>query len=583
MTPIEEKYNFLLYNIVNLGLPIGNEESLYDGGKKQLYQFGNIYYHPRVTTAFECHGLILQKYIELNEEKSGLGYPITDEVDNPAVPGGKMNIFENGTLFWEQSAGVTVEFDEKILIPQVIVKIEDHTPINLGQGETLSLDQFSEIGGVLGGAFILGIVRNIFPDLVFRRLFDSLSSVELQSIVNQAKEQDTNYNPPNFENFLEIDCPEGFDTEPLVDALSQWTGIIEYAYTAPIPSDPQVVGTTNPFFKQQGYLDTAPIGISVQAAWAKGADGDGTRFIDLEQGWFLGHEDLPSGIQLLEGTNSRKSFPHGAAVLGEIVGVDNNIGIVGIAPKANARVISYFTPGELFNTKKSKAAVANMIMKATSALWFGDVLLLEVQFETRINNHNSYVPVEVDPAVFEAIRLATKFGVIVVEAAGNSGVSLDDFKDKTGKKVLSRNTPTEFKDSGAIMVGACSSAYPHTVLNTVVNKVPLKSNFGSRVDCFAWGENILTTGNENHPDQRNAYMNRPFFGGTSGAAPIIVGVCLLLQNLRLKLTSRSGTIGKLGPYHMRRILSNQQNGTDLIPAQNGVMPDLKKIINNEFI
>ena len=66
-------------------------------------------------------------------------------------------------------------------------------------------------------------------------------------------------------------------------------------------SDPNVVATGNPLFNLQNYFDPAPVGIDTRAAWAKGADGTGTTFIDLENGWFLDHVDLPAGIPLLWG------------------------------------------------------------------------------------------------------------------------------------------------------------------------------------------------------------------------------------------------------------------------------------------
>jgi hypothetical protein len=68
--------------------------------------------------------------------------------------------------------------------------------------------------------------------------------------------------------------------------------------------------------------------------WARGADGSNSRFVDLERGWLLTHNDLPRGVPLLAGLNRHGSLAHGCAVLGEVVGVDNTAGIVGMAPAA---------------------------------------------------------------------------------------------------------------------------------------------------------------------------------------------------------------------------------------------------------
>ena len=184
-------------------------------------------------------------------------------------------------------------------------------------------------------------------------------------------------------------------------------------------------------------------------------------------------------------------------------------------------------------------------------------------------------------------------GTIVVEAAGNNlpnsvdldGWLMDKGPDK-GKHTLSRTNSTEFKDSGAILVGAAEPASTHPPADF--------SAHGSRIDCFAWGRNITTTGwNDKKPIATDQYWGIDLkdnkgkvmsFGGTSGASPIIVGCCLLLQNLRTLLTPNSGT-GKLGPFKMRRCLSTPANGTVSSGGAAdgiGVMPDFAKIIANEF-
>jgi hypothetical protein len=43
---------------------------------------------------------------------------------------------------------------------------------------------------------------------------------------------------------------------------------------------------------------------------------------------------------------------------------------------------------------------------------------------------------------------------------------------------------SDFRDSGAIIVAAATSAAPHTRL--------VYSTFGQRIDCYAWGQNIRT-------------------------------------------------------------------------------------------
>lgn len=575
MTAIQNKFNSLLQSgALNLGQTIGPEEVLSDGGSRQFYEFGAIYFHPRVGAAFELHGLILHKYIELGENLSGLGYPLSDEGDDPTVPSGRMNQFELGTLNFDPVIGVTAFFDEnQAIVPQVVVKIVDTLPLGLDRGMILNLDDLSTLVGLPAGDPLVEAVRFIFPKVVFSRLFDDLSSAEILDLIAIAQQKEPDYVPPLFDNYLVVDCPDGFDTEALASAFTQW-GVVEFAYSQPIPSDPAVIAIGNPLFVGQGYLGGLQRGISVQAAWAKGADGSDMRFVDLEQGWFLGHEDLPKPIPLLGGINSPKSFSHGCAVLGEIVAIDNNRGIVGIAPNAQPRVISYFDPVEPFGSRRSRAKIASRILASAASLQFGDVLQLEVQLDGIIDGKKTFVPVETDPGVFEAIKLLTKVGIIVVEPAANGNANLDNFINIKGQRVLNISLGLEFKDSGAIMVGACTSTSPHGKSS--------HSNFGNRIDCWAWGENIITTGNQNSPRQVDAYWNNPFFGNTSGAAPIITGVCLLIQNLQLLLQPRPGSqLGKLASS-MREILRNPLNGT-AVAGSNRPMPDMGKIIANNYL
>jgi subtilisin family serine protease len=107
---------------------------------------------------------------------------------------------------------------------------------------------------------------------------------------------------------------------------------------------------------------------------------------------------------------------------------------------------------------------------------------------------------------------------VVVEAGCNGRYDLDAYTNLSGKRIFDR-TSAGFRDSGAIMVGAGSSASPHTRLGF--------SNHGNRVDCYAWGENIDTADTNDAGTDNTAYTTS--FGGTSGASPIVTGAALLVQ------------------------------------------------------
>ena len=82
-------------------------------------------------------------------------------------------------------------------------------------------------------------------------------------------------------------------------------------------------------------LDPAPTGIDADWVWsALNLDGAGISFADVERGWRLTHEDLKAKMPaaLLANQNDPGRMNHGTAVLGLVVGVDNDKGIVGVAP-----------------------------------------------------------------------------------------------------------------------------------------------------------------------------------------------------------------------------------------------------------
>jgi hypothetical protein len=361
---------------------------------------------------------------------------------------------------------------------------------------------------------------------------------------------------PVFASYVVI-APANADPVALAKTLNERDDV-EIAYVEGGPTAPPVNPANNPLYVNQNYLRAAPIGIDAFWTWDH-ADGSGVNFVDLERGWTLNHEDLASAtIGIISGLN-QDFTGHGTAVLGEVVGFDNMLGVVGIAPSARARVVSQWRTANNYQT-------ADAVRSAISVMRAGDVLLLEAQ--TTYPPGNVYLPVEVEQAVYDAIRAATEAGIVVVEAGGNGpAVDLDNFQDINGRQILNRSSH-DFRDSGAIMVGAASSSCPHARLGF--------SNFGSRIDCYAWGENVQTTGDGWTGNEINSYT--PLFGGTSGASPIVTGAAILLQ-------SWARARGELYmPHLLRRRLSDPAiNTASVNPLVDriGVMPNLRAIITQD--
>ena len=399
-----------------------------------------------------------------------------------------------------------------------------------------------------------------YPGITTRRLYTSLEPEEIRGLVDRATELDQTYHPPNLLTYFVIDCPPEVDPEALAEALAAWRNV-QTAYVESLPASPFSLNPSDdPRFPNQGYLKKAPGGIDAEYAWTvSGGAGKGIQFVDLEKGWMLNHEDLlAANITLISGL-SQTDIDHGTAVLGITTAVDNQKGGIGIAPESSARVVSIWKTATQFNT-------ADAILSAINGLKFGDVLLIELET-------TALEPIETESAVFDMIRLGTALGIVIVEPAGNGYWDLDiNVKDLSGKQFLNR-TSQDFKDSGSIMAGAATSTTPHTRLKL--------SNFGSRIDCYAWGENVDTCWTDS-AGTKSTYTS--IFAGTSSASAIIAGAALVVQGIAEAKLNR-----RFNSWQLRAILSDTNLGTpaELPPPAMvgdpgiGVMPDLKAILSNK--
>lgn len=423
-------------------------------------------------------------------------------------------------------------------------------------------------------------LRERFPEIVVERLFSSTPREDVRRMVRDARsaraarvqpgDEGRTREIPELDNFYSVKVPSGTDPQEVI-AAAQGLPDVEVAYLQGRPTPPPVKPEDDPRSADQGYLDDAPDGIGVRSAWVlDGGDGSGVDFVDLEQGWTLDHVDLiDAGITPLPGFNDDLWAHHGTAVLGIVLAQDNQLGGVGIAPAVRARVVS-----QARTSDPDDFSTGDAITCATDAMRAGDILLLEAQ--TQVGNSN-YLPVEVEYDVRAAIITATSKGIIVVEAAGNGGTDLDTYDDPIFGFILCRGHD-DYIESGAIMVAAATSTHPHARFA----QMPQPSNFGSRIDCYAWGENIDTAGGETPAPQGNettAYTTS--FGCTSGASAIVAGAAVALQGI-----VKAGGSQSWSPEHMRTALSNPNvNTSSANPAVDriGVMPNLGGIIAAELL
>lgn len=318
----------------------------------------------------------------------------------------------------------------------------------------------------------------------------------------------------------------GADAEALIDALNALPEV-EIAYPAPLPAAPGSVGkfsqpaafsearlSTPNYVLNQGYLNPAPSGIDAKYAWTQaGGSGKNAIIVDIEYSFNKTHEDLKSTTIVGGAMYNGFGNDHGTAVLGELIGLRNNYGVTGIAYSALSRFSSPCP-----NNACSGYNPANAINVARLHTTAGDVILIEQQ--TPVCGLADYGPVEWIQSSYDAIKLSTASGRIVVEAAGNGNVNLD-------RASCLNRFKRSVRDSGAIIVGAGA---PPSFSQADRSRMYF-STYGSRVDVQGWGELVVTTG---YGDLQGGIKNIWYtaaFNGTSSASPIVAGAAAVLSSI----------------------------------------------------
>jgi hypothetical protein len=318
-----------------------------------------------------------------------------------------------------------------------------------------------------------------------------------------------------------------------------------------IPPPSQDLAPPTPSYQnRQGYFEV-PGGLDLAAARQRGLTGAGVRVSDVEYGWINDHEDL--GTVYEEPNQTIPSFvfsnnwnDHGAAVLGIMGALANRYGMEGAGWNAGLATYPEYSVEEL---SRRPAAITRAVMDSQ----VGDVVVLEMQTVGRPGG--GFVPAEVNPSVWQAVKLGTDAGVVITAAAGNGNEDLDasayaDYRSRG--------------DSGAIIVGAGTDDASHRKLGF--------SSYGSRVDVQGWGTGVATLAYGDlarlDGDERQTYTAR--FGGTSSATPIVTSAVILLQERARERLGRS-----LDSVEMRAVLKNTgipQGGNTGRPI--GPFPDL---------
>jgi hypothetical protein len=256
-----------------------------------------------------------------------------------------------------------------------------------------------------------------------------------------------------------------------------------------IPNNPQVI---QPFIKRIG-ADLSSRNIGTQEPDFPIPD-DICVFV-IDTGVYRGHPDLNIDENLSRNFTTEKDWSdrngHGTHVAGIIGAIDNNTGVVGVAP--GVKIISY----KVFNATGSGSS--SNINKAIDA-----VTDFKKKNPTKKCIVNMSLGSSVDRDKNERVDRCVNEGVIVVVSAGN--------------KATDANTASPASAKKAITVGAYDDSN---------NEFASFSNFGTKVNVLAPGVNILSTYIDNE------YQGYKSLSGTSMAAPVVTGaiVNMIAKNM----------------------------------------------------
>lgn len=260
----------------------------------------------------------------------------------------------------------------------------------------------------------------------------------------------------------------------------------------------------------QSVANEIPWGVKLMQApevWEEGEKGEGIVICILDTGIDKGHPDLRDNIiggRNFSDSGSAEDYSdrngHGTHVAGTIAAVENENGVVGVAPKSKLLI------GKVLGDDGSGSykSIINGIRWATN--WRGNngerVRIISMSLGGSYN----------DPRQYKAILEACSEGIMVICAAGNEG-DADENTYEYGYPALYNET---------ISVAACDEN----------RKLASFSNNNLQVDVIGAGVKVLST----YPQSQYAVLS-----GTSMATPHISGALALVIKIGEKQFKRTLT------------------------------------------
>ncbi len=317
---------------------------------------------------------------------------------------------------------------------------------------------------------------------------------------------------------------------------------------------PMMVETVNADFSNppnnDRYFNTiqwAPQAIDAPAAWAAGCTGQGARVAVLDGGIWNVHPDLAANMDTARSASfvpgkvyntDTGTFWHGTHVAGIIAAIDNttnpNSGVIGIAPKATIVGVKVLHGG----SGAFGWVIAGILYAATPIAEGGagaDIINMSLGALFPKNDDGAGRLVA---ALNKTVNYAASQGVLVVSAAGNSGLDLDH----------ARNYISVPAESGSGLAVSATAPVGFAYGATNFSRPASYTNIGtSAIDVAAPGGDFAYPGNESCtlPTTNGASLTRPCWvfdmvlstnvngwawaAGTSMAAPAASAVAALIK------------------------------------------------------
>ncbi|WP_262490243.1 S8 family serine peptidase [Hymenobacter coccineus] len=256
--------------------------------------------------------------------------------------------------------------------------------------------------------------------------------------------------------------------------------------------NPPSTGDSNPYLP----LQWGATAIQAPEAWNAGALGEGAVVADLDSGFDLTHPDLAANIigsaSFVPGEKAQfvgTGFSHGTHTAGTIAAVDNNRGVIGIAPKAKLLLVkvlgdagsgsfSWLMSGIVY-AAQHKATVVNMSLGASlprNGKYLDDNGTPDDPSDDTVVNDTKATQ-ELLVALSKVTAYATKQGVTLIASAGNDA--------NNGNKDQSLvNIPADA--TGVISISATAPiGWALAPLTTNLDRFASYSNYGTPAVTFA--------------------------------------------------------------------------------------------------